>query len=105
MQYYSYILYSEKTDKMYFGQTNSLDKRLIRHNSGEVLSSKRGIPWVLLYYSEHEERSESMKEERRWKNVKSRKKVIERMNRLQGKNKGVVENEDLLNSLEEESRK
>ncbi|WP_415831470.1 GIY-YIG nuclease family protein, partial [Flavobacterium terrigena] len=31
--------------KYYIGQTNNMEDRLRRHNSGYSLSTKNGIPW------------------------------------------------------------
>jgi putative endonuclease len=89
-KYYTYIIYSELLDRMYFGQSQDLEKRLQKHNSGQVPSTKCGIPWILLYYSSHEDRSEAMKEEKRWKNVKSRVRVLERIAARVSKDQGIV---------------
>ncbi|NTS43367.1 GIY-YIG nuclease family protein [Flavisolibacter sp. BT320] len=47
MPYYTYILQSEKTAKLYCRQTDDLEQRLQRHNEGNVKSSKYGRPWVI----------------------------------------------------------
>ena len=41
---YVYILYSEKYDKYYIGQTDNIDARLHQHNTGKVSSAKYYIP-------------------------------------------------------------
>ncbi|MBZ0201863.1 MAG: GIY-YIG nuclease family protein [Ignavibacteria bacterium] len=33
MNYYTYIIQSESTGKLYIGQTNNLHNRLLQHNS------------------------------------------------------------------------
>ncbi|SEJ34790.1 GIY-YIG nuclease family protein [Flavobacterium terrigena] len=43
-----YILYSLSKGKYYIGQTNNMEDRLRRHNSGYSLSTKNGIPWELI---------------------------------------------------------
>jgi len=43
------ILQSQKTQKYYVGCTKDLNKRLVRHNSGQVKSTKHGIPWTIVY--------------------------------------------------------
>ena len=48
MKYYVYILYSQKRQKYYVGQTNNVISRLLRHNNGYVKSTKSGLPWKLL---------------------------------------------------------
>ncbi len=42
--YIVYILYSQSTSKYYTGQTDNLENRLKRHNSGLSLSTKSGKP-------------------------------------------------------------
>ncbi|HNP19461.1 MAG TPA: GIY-YIG nuclease family protein [Fulvivirga sp.] len=65
--YYVYILYSESLKKYYVGQTNDLDKRLVRHNMGHGNFTKKGIPWVLVWKLEVPDRSEAMKLEKKIK--------------------------------------
>ena len=51
MFYYVYILESESNSKeLYIGYTNDLKKRLIQHNGGLSRSTKRYLPWKLIYY-------------------------------------------------------
>ncbi len=57
---YVYILFSERLLKYYVGQTSDIEKRLIRHNKGYVKSTKRGIPWELIYKIEVLNRSEAL---------------------------------------------
>ena len=40
-----YVLFSEKRSRYYVGQTADIDKRLKRHNTSGVPSTKGGIPW------------------------------------------------------------
>ncbi|MES1181677.1 MAG: GIY-YIG nuclease family protein, partial [Flavobacterium sp.] len=49
MTCYVYFLYSDKRRKFYVGVSNDIDDRLRRHNNGESLSTKNGIPWKLLH--------------------------------------------------------
>ena len=55
-----YIIYSETTLKYYTGQTDNLENRLHRHNSGLSLSTKSGRPWTLIYQIQFPTRSEAM---------------------------------------------
>ena len=48
--FYIYILKSLKDNKLYVGHTNDLKRRLKEHNSGDNLSTKRYLPWKLIYY-------------------------------------------------------
>lgn len=47
--YHTYILYSEKIQKYYTGQTANLANRLQEHNQGETPSIRMGIPWVIIW--------------------------------------------------------
>ena len=46
---YVYILKSIDYPKTYTGSTNNLEKRLIEHNQGLSMFSKRYRPWKLIY--------------------------------------------------------
>jgi len=47
--WYVYLLQSRKTKEWYIGSTKDLQKRILRHNAGKNYSTKRGIPWRLIY--------------------------------------------------------
>jgi putative endonuclease len=50
MYYYVYVLLSEADNNFYTGYTNNIQKRLEKHNNGEVKSTKKRIPLKLLYW-------------------------------------------------------
>jgi len=62
--HYVYILKSLKDGNLYKGSTSDLKKRVIRHNMGQVQSTKNRRPLKLIYYEECEEKSEALKRER-----------------------------------------
>ena len=64
---YVYILYSETILRYYVGQTADIETRLVRHNKGYVQSTKRGLPWKLVYKIEVHSRSEAIILERKIK--------------------------------------
>lgn len=68
--YCAYILKSETTGQYYTGSTFDLDKRLIRHNSGRNRSTKKGIPWLVVYYEVFDNRNEAYKREMQIKSYK-----------------------------------
>ena len=70
---YFYILYSQKIDQFYTGHTDDLDWRLERHNAGWGKYTKRGIPWILVYYETFATKQEAIRREREVKRMKSRK--------------------------------
>ncbi len=47
--YHVYILYSKKLQQYYVGQTEDIEQRLIRHNSGHGKHTKKGVPWILVW--------------------------------------------------------
>ena len=54
------------------GSCNDLIERLRRHNAGHSLSTRKGIPWKVVYQKEYLSKSDAMKEEYRIKKQKSR---------------------------------
>ena len=78
--FYTYILESEKTGRLYIGQTNDLIDRLRRHNAGMNLSTKANLPWKLLYSLEFFTRSEAFQLEKKLKGFKNPAKVKEWIN-------------------------
>ena len=74
MEYFIYILYSEKCDKYYIGQSSSLEQRLYEHNHGKGGKfSKSCSPWKLVYHEKCTSRIEAVKREKEIKSKKSRK--------------------------------
>ncbi|MCW4470438.1 GIY-YIG nuclease family protein [Flavobacterium sp. MFBS3-15] len=58
--YTVYILYSKSKSKFYVVQTNDIEDRLHRHNSGQNKSTKSGILWVLIHTIEFRSRPEAV---------------------------------------------
>ncbi|TMI71142.1 MAG: GIY-YIG nuclease family protein [Bacteroidetes bacterium] len=65
--FYVYFLFSENLQQFYCGQTDNVEYRIEQHNSGETVSNKHGIPWILIGYIVKETRSEAMILERQVK--------------------------------------
>jgi putative endonuclease len=80
--YYVYILYSDCIGEYYCGQTNNVESRLIRHNSGETQSIKHGIPWKLIGYLKIATRKESMQLDKQIKKRGIRRWLSVNMNKL-----------------------
>lgn len=74
--FYTYILISEKTDKLYIGQTNNLETRVKRHNINKNFSNKNRGTWKLVYYKEFETRSDAMKYEKYLKSLKNKEYIL-----------------------------
>ena len=69
MKCFVYILYSEKHDKFYVGQTNDIEARLRRHNSGNSKYTASYRPWKMVCSIEKESRSLAMQLEMKLKNL------------------------------------
>jgi len=48
--FYIYCLESLLNEELYFGFTTDLKKRVVEHNKGLNFSTKRYMPWKLIYY-------------------------------------------------------
>ena len=70
--YYVYILKSQSSGKYYIGQTQNIEQRLIRHNSGQSRYTKGKGPWLLVYKMECMSRIEALAIEKKFKSHKSR---------------------------------
>ncbi|PIR70458.1 MAG: hypothetical protein COU46_01455 [Candidatus Niyogibacteria bacterium CG10_big_fil_rev_8_21_14_0_10_42_19] len=52
--FYVYVLKGSSNPKYYIGFTTDLKKRFSEHNAGENISTRRGKPWVLLYFEAYD---------------------------------------------------
>lgn len=81
--FYVYILVSKVDGSLYTGQTNNLEKRILRHNKGLIQSTKNKRPYDLGYFEEFATRSEAMFREwelkKKW-NTERKKKLISTFN-------------------------
>ena len=72
-QYFTYVLYSEKHNKIYVGFTKDLTNRFNSHN---YLAQKgwtvRFRPWDILFYETYSTKSEAMKREKELKSSRGR---------------------------------
>ncbi|GAB2827487.1 GIY-YIG nuclease family protein [Ferruginibacter profundus] len=73
MPCFVYFLYSDKLKRYYVGVSNDISDRLERHNSGQSLSTKAGLPWKLIFTIECVDKSTAMQLE-----VKIKKRGIRR---------------------------
>ena len=61
--FYTYVLQSNKNNQFYIGYTSDLKRRIIEHNQGLNFSTKRYVPWVLIYY-EATKKSDAIRREK-----------------------------------------
>ena len=73
MEFFVYILHSEKLDKFYVGTTTDVEKRIHEHNTAFYKDSfsVRGIPWTLFQSIVCESSSQAYAIERFIKKMKS----------------------------------
>lgn len=70
MSYYTYILKSKTQNRYYVGSTGDLEERLRKHNLGQVTSTKKYSPYIVVYYETFEARRQSYKREMEIKSYK-----------------------------------
>lgn len=63
IMFYNYVLQSVEKGHIYVGYTRDLKKRLIEHNKGLSLSTKRYRPWKIIYYEACLEESDAKRRE------------------------------------------
>ncbi|MFA5934441.1 MAG: GIY-YIG nuclease family protein [Candidatus Paceibacterota bacterium] len=64
MPYFVYILFSEKDKKLYVGCTSNIEERLERHNKGDVKSTSKRIPFVLMHKETFKNKADAFNRER-----------------------------------------
>jgi len=62
--FYTYVLHSEKDNKLYTGYTKDLDLRFEQHQKGQVESTKNRRPLKIIYYKACLEQSDALKREK-----------------------------------------
>lgn len=72
MKYYTYILRSDFNGSYYVGSCGDLNVRLKMHNGGLVRSTKRYVPWRMVYFEEYSDLSFARKRELKIKSWKKR---------------------------------
>jgi putative endonuclease len=93
--YQVYILYSKSGNQFYKGSTNDIIQRLNRHNCGYENHTSKFTPWILIWFTHKETRSEAMLLEKKLKNL-SYKRTIEFILKFQSEVPGSDELELLL---------
>ena len=77
--YYVYVLKSKKDNKLYYGFTDDLKRRINEHNNKEVHSTKSRVPFELIYFENTSNIIEARKRERYFKSGFGRKYVKNRI--------------------------
>ena len=56
MSFFVYVLKSAVDGRLYKGHTQNIEKRIKEHNAGKTSSTKKYMPWTLVYYEEFKTR-------------------------------------------------
>lgn len=65
--FYVYILKSKHGSNLYIGFAINLQERFLKHNQGLVKSTKRYMPWALIYYEAYRDKKDALIREKRLK--------------------------------------
>lgn len=77
--FYTYILKSNKDNKLYVGYTSDLKNRINKHESGMVTSTKNRLPIKLVYYEACLNTEKAIKREKYFKTGFGRRFLKERI--------------------------
>ena len=63
-----YVIQNSFSKELYYGFTNNLKRRLIEHNAGKNISTKRNTgEWILIYEEAYRDKSDAFNREQRLK--------------------------------------
>ncbi|MEO8513909.1 MAG: GIY-YIG nuclease family protein [Ignavibacteria bacterium] len=68
-----YCLYSDIHDRLYIGQTGNIEKRYKQHCSGRVISTRKYLPYRIIYIEEVPDRASAFRREKELKVTSQRK--------------------------------
>ena len=77
--FYVYILESIKNSELYIGYTDSLKKRIEKHNQGLNSSTARYIPWKIIYYEACLNKKDAVRREKYLKTSQGRRLIKRRI--------------------------
>jgi len=77
--FYTYVLYSDKDEKLYIGSTPDLKNRFKKHSTGLVKSTKNRRPLTLIYYEAYLLKSDSIRREKFLKSGGGRKELAKQL--------------------------
>jgi len=77
--YYTYVLKSNKDNKLYYGRTKNLKLRIEQHNKGMVKSTKYRRPLELIYFEGCVNKDDSQNREKYFKTYYGRMFVKKRL--------------------------
>lgn len=78
--YFVYVLKSKKDNRLYYGFTDNLERRMKQHNSCEVTSTKSRAPFELIYNEKVDDIINARKREKYFKSGFGRKYIKNKIN-------------------------
>ena len=94
--FYTYVLKSKNGDKLYVGFTSDLKRRYEEHNQGRNLSTKRYLPWKIIYYETCLDKVDAKRREVYFKTTQGHRMLKMRLKNYFKKSKDLSENKILL---------
>jgi putative endonuclease len=73
--FYVYILQSDMNGNLYIGETTDLKKRIEEHNAGQNSSTKRYLPWSVIFYEAHNNHGDAKRREKYLKTTQGRRAI------------------------------
>lgn len=70
--YYVYVLQRMKDNNFYIGYSSDLKRRLKEHKAGGSLSTKKRLPFKLIYYEAHTNTEDAKRREQYFKTDKGK---------------------------------
>ena len=80
--YYIYILYSKKDEGLYVGLTEDLQRRIMEHRRGSVISTRSRLPVELIHYEAFLLKEDAKARERYLKSGYGRRQLKSQLKRL-----------------------
>lgn len=72
LMYYVYVIKSIKNNMLYVGRSSNLKRRIMEHKSGNVKSTKKMLPIVVVFYESFLSKQDSIRRERYFKTTKGK---------------------------------
>lgn len=88
--FYTYILQSKKNSQLYVGYTSDLKRRIREHNQGLNFSTKKYMPWEIIYYEACIEESDAKRREKYLKTTQGNRLIKRRLKDFLYKSKNLT---------------
>lgn len=88
--FYTYILQSNKNSQLYVGYTSDLKRKIREHNQGLNFSTKKYMPWEIIYYEACIEESDAKRREKYLKTTQGNRLIKRRLKDFLYKSKNLT---------------